>query len=93
MPGATIVPSLWVAVVPLTRMRSPTRKARLKPARAKRHAKKALRLWRKHKVKAALFAALAAGELGAWAAMAGAGKARGLIKRMRKTKSKGKRKR
>ena len=69
------------------------RKRGPKPARAKRHARKALRLWRRHKVKAALFAALAAGELGAWAAVAGAGKTRGLIKRMRKTKSKGKRKR
>lgn len=69
------------------------RKSRLKPARAKRHAKKALRLWRKHKVKAVLFAALAAGEITAWAAAAGAGKARGAVRRMRKTKSKGKKKR
>lgn len=70
------------------------RKRGPKPARARRHAKKALRLWRRHKVKAALFAGLAAGELGAWAVMAGAGKARGAVRKMRKAraKSKGKRK-
>lgn len=69
------------------------RTKRLKPARAKRHAKKALRLWRRHKVKAVLFAALAAGEITAWAAMAGAGKARRAVRAMRKTKGKGKTKR
>lgn len=66
------------------------RKRGPKPARAKRHAKKALRLWRRHKVKAVLFAALAAGEITAWAVAAGAGKARGFVRRMRKTKGKGK---
>ncbi len=69
------------------------RKARLKPARARRNARKALRLWRRHKVKAVLFAALAAGELGAWAVAATAGKARGAVRKMRKarkTRGKGK---
>lgn len=66
------------------------RKARLKPARAKRNAKKALRLWRRHKVKALLFAGLAAGELGAWAVAAGARGAARLIRKARKTKAKGK---
>ena len=36
-------------------------------ARAKRHAKKARRLWRRHKVRAAAYAGLTAAELGAWA--------------------------
>jgi hypothetical protein len=69
------------------------RKARLKPARAKRNAKKALRLWRKHKVKAVLFAALAAGEIAAWAGARTAAGARKAIGRLRKTKGKGKAKR
>jgi hypothetical protein len=59
------------------------RKARLKPARAKRHARKALRLWRRHKVKAVLFAALALGEITAWGAVAGAGRARRAVRKMR----------
>jgi hypothetical protein len=50
------------------RMRGP------KPARAKRHAVKAVRLWRRHKVKAALFAGLALGEITAWAAWRGTAK-------------------
>jgi hypothetical protein len=59
------------------------RKSRLKPARAKRNARKALRLWRKHKVKAVLFAGLAAGEITAWGVITCAGKARGAIGKMR----------
>lgn len=66
------------------------RKSRLRPARAKRHAKKALRLWRRHKVRALLFAGLAAGELGAWAVAAGARGAARLIRKARKTRGKGK---
>ena len=65
------------------------RKARLKPARAKRHAQKALRLWRKHKVKAVLFAGLAAGEITAWGVITCAGKARGAVKKMRQRRKKG----
>jgi hypothetical protein len=66
------------------------RRSRLKPARAKRNAKKALRLWRRHKVKAVLFAGLAAGEIGLWAVTAAAGRARGAVRKLRKTKGKGK---
>jgi hypothetical protein len=54
-----------------------------KTVRAKRHAKKALRLWRRHKVKAVLFAGLAAGEITAWAVMTGAGKARKTVRKLR----------
>ena len=53
-------------------------------ARAKRHAKKAHRLWRRHKVKAAAYAALALGEITAWAAHRGAAKAVGKLRQMRK---------
>jgi hypothetical protein len=60
-------------------------------ARAKRHAKKALRLWRRHKVKAVLFAGLALGELGAWAAVTGAGKARKAFRKLRQRRKKAKR--
>jgi hypothetical protein len=65
------------------------RKGRLKPARAKRNARKALRLWRKHKVKAVLFAGLAAGEITAWGVITCAGKARGAIGKMRHGKKRG----
>jgi len=41
------------------------------PAKAKRHAKKALRLWRRHKVQAVFHAGAAAGHLGSWAAWKG----------------------
>jgi hypothetical protein len=68
------------------------RKRGPKPARAKRHAKKALRLWRRHKVKAVLFAGLAAGEMAAFGVVTGAGRVRSVIRRMRKTRSKGKKK-
>ena len=54
-----------------------------KPARAKRHAKKAFRLWRRHKVKAVLFAGLALGEIGAWAAARGVAGALKAIRKMR----------
>jgi hypothetical protein len=56
------------------------------PARAKQHAKKALRLWRRHKVKAALFAGLALGEIAAFGVMAGARKAAGKMRQGRKRK-------
>jgi hypothetical protein len=59
------------------------RRSRVKPARAKRNARKALRLWRKHKVKAVLFAGLAAGEITAWGVITCAGKARGAVRKMR----------
>lgn len=67
------------------------RKPGPKPARAKRHAKKALRLWRRHKVKAALFAGLALGEITAFGVMTGAGKARRMVKKMRQRRKKAKR--
>lgn len=54
-----------------------------KPARAKRHAKKAKRLWRKHKVKALFYGALAAGEITAWAAWRSGVRARALIRHLR----------
>jgi hypothetical protein len=38
-----------------------------RPAGAKKRLKKAARLWRKHKVRAVMYAGLALGELGAWA--------------------------
>lgn len=59
------------------------RKRGPKPARAKRHAKKALRLWRRHKVKAVLFAGLALGEITAWAAHRGAAHAVKAIGKLR----------
>jgi hypothetical protein len=59
------------------------RRSRLKPARARRHARKALRLWRRHKVKAVLFAGLAAGEITAWGVITCAGKARKAVRKMR----------
>lgn len=46
-----------------------------KPARAKRHAKKAMRLWRRHKVKAVFYGGLALSEIGAWAAWRGTSRA------------------
>ena len=67
-------------------------KSRLKPARAQRHARKALRLWRKHKVKAVLFAGLAAGEITAWGVITCAGRARGAVKKMRQRRKKGRKK-
>ena len=67
------------------------RKRGPKPARAKRHAKKALRLWRRHKVKAVLFAGLAAGEITAFGVMTGAGKARQMVRKMRQRRKKAKR--
>ena len=55
----------------------------LEPAR--RHAKKADSLWRRHKTRAALFACLALAELIAWAAHRGAirvrAAARGMMRR------------
>ncbi len=48
------------------------RKRGLRPARARRNAKKALRLWRRHKVRALMYAGMAAGEYTAWAACKGA---------------------
>ena len=68
------------------------RKSRLKPARAQRHARKALRLWRKHKVKAVLFAGLAAGEITAWGVITCAGRARGAVRKMRQRRKKGRKK-
>ena len=68
------------------------RKSRLKPARAKRHARKALRLWRKHKVKAVMFAGLAAGEITAWGVITCASKARGAVRKMRQRRKKGRKK-
>jgi hypothetical protein len=59
------------------------KKRGLKPARAKRHAKKALRLWRRHKVKAVLYAALALGEITAWAAHRGVTRAVKVIRKLR----------
>lgn len=59
------------------------RKRGPKPARAKRHARKALRLWRRHKVKAVFYFGLAAGEIGAWAAWRGGAGARRAWKRFR----------
>jgi hypothetical protein len=67
-------------------------KSRLKPARAQRHARKALRLWRKHKVKAVLFAGLAAGEITAWGVITCAGRARGAVRKMRQRRKKGRKK-
>jgi hypothetical protein len=59
--------------------------------RARRHARKALRLWRRHKVKAVLFAALAAGEITAWAAHRGATRAAGALRKLRQRRKAGKR--
>ena len=47
-----------------------------KPARAKRHARKALRLWRRHKVRALFYGGLAFGEVTAWAAWRAGARAR-----------------
>jgi hypothetical protein len=52
-------------------------------ARAKKHAKKALRLWRRHKVKAVFYAGLAAGEIGACGAWRCASMARRAVRRLR----------
>lgn len=59
-----------------------------RPARAKRHAKKALRLWRRHKVQALLYAGLAAGEIAAWAAWRCAAGARRAAWKLRGRRSK-----
>lgn len=71
--------------------RTRKRKRGPKPARAKRHAKKALRLWRKHKVQALLYAGLAAAEITAWAAWraaAGVRKAAGSMRTRRRRRRK-----
>jgi hypothetical protein len=59
------------------------RKRGPQPARAKRRAKKALRLWRRHKVRAVFHFAVAGGELGAWAAWRGAANTRNSIRKIR----------
>ena len=67
------------------------RKSRL-TTRAGQHRKKALRLWRKHKVRAVLFAGLAAGEITAWGVITCAGRARGAVRKMRQRRKKGRKK-
>lgn len=68
------------------------RKSRLR-SRAARHRKKALRLYRRHKVKALMFAALAAGEMAAWAVARGAAGARKALGKFRQRRKKKGRKR
>jgi hypothetical protein len=54
--------------------------------RGQEHAKTALRLWRRHKTRAVLFACLALAELGAGAAARSAGKARKAARKLRRRK-------
>lgn len=54
--------------------------------RAKRHAKKAARLWRRHKVRAAAHAGLALGNLTGWAACRAGSRARSAWRRWRKAR-------
>ena len=60
-----------------------TRKRGPKPARAKKHIKKALRMWKRHKVKSLCFAGMALGEITAWAAWRGAANARKAVRKLR----------
>lgn len=55
-------------------------------ARAKRHAKKAMRLWRRHKVRAAAYAGLASVEITVWAARRAGARARSAWRKWRKAR-------
>jgi hypothetical protein len=59
------------------------RKRGPQPARAKRRAKKALRLWRRHKVRAVFHFAVAAGEVGVWAAWRAGANTRNAARKLR----------
>jgi len=63
------------AIYPVRSRRTPGERRKRQrgpsPKKAKRHAKKAARLWRRHKVKAVFHAGVAAGHLGSWAAWKG----------------------
>jgi len=58
-----------------------------KPARARRHARKARRLWRRHKVRAVLYGAAALGEVTAWLAWRGSARTRKAVRGLRRKRS------
>lgn len=58
------------------------------PVQARKHGASALRLWRRHKARASLLAALALVELMAWAAAVVAGRARKAVRALRQERKK-----